>query len=83
MLGPSCDQTDKDILCKAQPRLNEICIVKQPQQSQKSLEQDVLQKHLQIDRSIDRSIFASYGTRAMDYFASLGIFLRRGRRTQR
>ena len=79
MLGPSCDRTDKDILCKAKPRLNEICIVKQPHQSQKSLEQDVLQKHLQIDRSI----FASYGTRAMNYFASLGIFLRRGRRTQR
>ena len=76
MLEPLCDQTVKDILWKAQQKLNEICVVKQPQ---KSHEQDILQKHLQIDRSI----FASYGTRAMNYFASLGIFLRQGRRTQR
>ena len=34
------------------------------------------------DRSIDRSIFASYGTHAMKYFAPLGIFIRQGRRTQ-
>ena len=32
---------------------------------------------------IDRSFFASYGTHAMNYFASLEIFMRQGRRTQR
>ena len=47
MFGPLCDQTVKDILSKAQQRLNEICVVKQPQ---KSHEQDILQKHLQTDR---------------------------------
>ena len=32
---------------------------------------------------IDRSFFVSYEAQAMNYFASLGIFIRRGRRTQR
>ena len=40
--------------CKVQSRLKEICIVKQPQeQPQKSHEHDIVQKHLQIDRSVD------------------------------
>ena len=70
--------------CKAQRRLKEACVVKQqpqeqPQeQPQKSHEQDILQKHLHIDRSI----FASYGTHAVNFWASLGIFMRQGRRTQ-
>ena len=41
------------------------------QQPQKSHEQDILPKNLQIDRSF----FASNGTRAMNYFASLEIFI--------
>lgn len=32
---------------------------------------------------IDRSFFGSYGRHATNYFASLGIFVRQGRRTQR
>ena len=32
---------------------------------------------------INRSIFASYGTHAMNYFAYLGIFMPQGRRMQR
>ena len=36
-------------------------------------------KNLQVDRSF----FASYGTHAMNYFVSLGIFMHQGRRTQR
>ena len=36
-----------------------------------------------IFKSIDRLFFASYGTHAMNHFASLGIFLRQGCRTQR
>ena len=35
------------------------------------------------DVQIDRSIFASYRMHAMNYFAPLGIFMRKGRRTQR
>ena len=67
-------------VCKAQRRLKEARVVKQqPQeQPQKSHEQDILQKHLHIDRSI----FASYGTHAVNFWASLGIFMRQGRRTQ-
>ena len=38
---------------------------------------DILAKNVQIDRSF----FASYGTRAMNYFVSLGIFMRQGPRT--
>ena len=49
------------------------------QQPQKSHEQDILPKNLQIDRSF----FASYGMHALNYFVSLGIFMRQGRRTQR
>ena len=49
------------------------------QQPEKSQEQDILPKNLQIDRSF----FASYGTHAMNHFASLGIFMRQGRWTQR
>ena len=66
---------------KAKQRLKEIYLVKQqPQeQPQKSHEQDILQKHLQIDRSM----FASHATHAMNYFASLALFMRQGRRTQR
>ena len=30
------------------------------------------------DQSIERSFFTSYRTRAMNYFASLGIFMRHG-----
>ena len=56
-------------------------MVKQQTQEepQKSHEQDILQKHSQIDRSI----FASYGTHAMNFCASLGIFMHQGRRMQR
>ena len=51
MLEPLCDQTNKKIfICKARRRLKEICVVKQ--QPQKSYEQDILQKRLQIDRSL-------------------------------
>jgi len=32
---------------------------------------------------VDQSIFASYGTHAMNYFGSLEIFIRQGRRMQR
>ena len=44
------------------------CVVKQQPQEwlQKSHKQDVLQKHLQTDRSI----FASYGTPVINYFTS-------------
>ena len=49
------------------------------QQPQKSHEQDILPKNLQIDRSF----FASKGTRAMNYFASLEISMSQGHRTQR
>ena len=44
----------KILFCKAQRRPKEICVVKQqPQeQPQKSHEQDILQKHLQVDRSL-------------------------------
>ena len=44
----------KILFCKAQRILKEICVVKQqPQeQPQKSHEQDILQKHLQVDRSL-------------------------------
>ena len=54
--------------CIAQQRLKEICVVKQQPQErlQKSHKQDVLQKHLQTDRSI----FASYGTPVINYFVS-------------
>ena len=64
--------------CKAQQRLKETCVVKQQPQErlQKSHKQDFL--YLQTDRSI----FASYGTHAVNYFESLGIFMRQGRRTQ-
>ena len=40
----------KILFCKAQRILKEICVVKQ--QPQKSHEQDILQKHLQVDRSL-------------------------------
>ena len=43
------------------------------------LKQDILQTNLQIHRLF----FASYGTHTMNYFASLGIFMRQGRRAQR
>ena len=54
MLGPLCYQTYKIMFCKVQRRLKEICVVKQqPQeQPQKSYEQDILQKHLRVDRSL-------------------------------
>ena len=40
-------------------------------------------KNKQISgKGIDPPIFASYWTHAMIYFASLGIFMRQGRRTQ-
>ena len=44
----------KIMFCKVQRRLKEICVVKQqPQeQPQKSYEQDILQKHLRVDRSL-------------------------------
>ena len=58
-----------------------MCAIKQqPQEEpQKSHIQDILQKHLQIDQSI----FVSYGMHTTNYFASLGIFMRQGCRTQR
>ena len=45
---------EKIFFCKEHRRLKEICVVKQqPQeQQQKSHEQDILQKHLQINRSL-------------------------------
>ena len=47
---------------------------------QKSHEQDIIPKnHLQINRSF----FAFYRTHFMNYFASSGIFMHQGRRTQR
>ena len=49
---------------------NKKCIFKQ--QPQKSNEQDILPKNLQIDQAF----FPSYGTHAMNYFVSLiGIFM--------
>ena len=72
MLGPLSDQT---FFCKALLRLKEICIVKQ--QTQKSRKQGILQKHPQIDQLI----FASYRTHAMNFCASLRIFIRQGHRT--
>ena len=62
---------------KAQKRLKQICIFKQ--QPQKSHGMDILPKNLQIDRSL----FASSGMHAMNYFAFLGIFMHQGHRTQR
>ena len=55
------------MLHKAQRRLKEIHLIKQQlqDQPQKSHEQDILQKHLQIDRL----------THAMNYFASLVLFM--------
>ena len=48
--------------------------------SQKLHERDIsTNKHVHIDRSI----LASYRAHAMIYFASLGIFMYQGRRTQR
>ena len=49
MLGPLCDQ-----IVKPHWKLKEICVVKQQtqEQPQKSHEQDILQKHPQIDWSI-------------------------------
>ena len=41
-----------------------------------------LQIHVHMFKSIDRSIFVSYGTHAMNYFASLGILMRQIRRMQ-
>jgi len=35
-----------------------------------------------IFKSIDRSIFASYGTHSLNYFVSLGIVMRQEPRTQ-
>ena len=32
---------------------------------------------------IDRSVFASYGTHALNYFSVLGVFMPQGRRTRR
>ena len=43
-----------------------------------SHEQDFLQKHFQINQFF----FMFYGTHALNYFASLGIFMCKGRRTQ-
>ena len=45
---------NKNPICKAQKRLKEIYLVKQQptEQPQKSHEQDILQKHLEIDRSL-------------------------------
>ena len=61
-----------DSYCKAELR--------QPQEHpQKSHEQDIVLKRLLINRSM----FAFYRTSAMNYFASLGIFMRQRRRTQR
>ena len=40
------------------------------------LKQDILPKIFKSTGQIDRSIFASYETHAMNYFASLGIFFR-------
>ena len=39
-----------------------------------TLKQDILPKIFKSTGQIDRSIFASYETHAMNYFASLGIF---------
>jgi len=60
----------------AQQRLQEIWVVKQQpkEQPQKSNKQD--KKKTFSDRS-------SNGTHTTNYFASLGIFMRLGRRTQR
>ena len=41
-----------------------------------TLKQDILPKIFKSTGQIDRSIFASYETRAMNYFASLGMFFR-------
>ena len=47
--------------------------------SHKSHEHDIRPKNLHIDRLF----FGSYGRHATNYFASLGIFVRQERRTQR
>ena len=54
MLGPLCDHTDKRYSF-VKHNEKKICLIKQqPQkQPQKSHKQDTLQKHLQIDQSID------------------------------
>ena len=39
-----------------------------------TLKQDILPKIFKSTGQIDRTIFASYETRAMNYFASLGSF---------
>ena len=39
-----------------------------------TLKQDILPKIFKSTGQIDRSIFASHETHAMNYFASLGIF---------
>ena len=44
-----------------------------------SHEQEILPSNLQIDLSF----FVFYGMHAMNYFASLGILIFQGRRTQR
>ena len=44
--------------------------------NQITLKQDILPKIFKSTGQIDRSIFASYEMRAMNYFASLGIFFR-------
>ena len=49
------------------------------EQPQKSREQDMLQKHPQIDQLIN---FASYGMHAMNFCASLEIFMHQRHRMQ-
>ena len=66
------------LLFKAQKRLNQVCFVeRQPQWQPQKSHDGILYKN--IFRSIDRSIFAFYGTHAMP---SLRIFMRQGRRRQ-
>ena len=61
----------KIMFCKVQRRLKEICVVKQqPQeQPQKSYEQDILQKHLRVDRSLRPIRDACH-----DFVILLGVF---------
>ena len=70
--------------CKAQQRLKEISVVYFITIATRTATEVTktgysTKNHLRIDQSI----FAPYGTHATNYFASLGIFMRQGRRTQR
>jgi len=84
MLGPLCNwivnlETDAKTLYYNLLKLKYLCIFKQ--QPQKSFEQDILPRNLQIN--IYRLFFPSSGMHAMNYIASLGIFMRQGRRMHR